>query len=886
MLRIAIIALAYVATAKLSLWLAIPPGYATALFPPAGVALAAVLVYRRSALPGIWLGSMALNLWIGYNNAQHIDVTSVFLAAGIGLGAALQAWAGATLVRRVVGYPATLDDMDSIVGFFLLGGPLACVINATMANLLLVFGGVLGWDNFFSNWFVWWTGDTIGVLIAAPWVLSFIGEPREMWRQRRAAVNVPSVITLAVVIVLFVRASAWEEDRIRFGIQQRADAAVNRLTTDFTRHLEALVAIRSFFAASVTVEPEEFKQFVKPMFDVHPGLRALEWVPHVSHANRPRFEQTVRTHIDAQFGIRERDATGALVGAAERADHYPVLYVEPLKSNQSAMGYDLGSDRIRRAAIERAIERRTPTATPPIELVQDGTDMSGILVLLQTYGRDFTQSTPVDGFAVGVFTIDGLITSALTPQDRRDFHVRVVDNHKSDHELIALAAQGRQSTTSATRYRLQIPFDLAGTALTMELVPVAGYVNEQRPWQAWGMLAGGLLFTSLLGAFLLFVTGQNARTASLVENRTRELNRAVTALSENESRLQAVLDTAGDGIITVNAAGHILSTNRAATQLFGRGATELHDQPLTTYFSAAGQQILIEFMSGRPQTSSATVAAVRIAEVKHLDGRMIPITLSVSEVMLASGRQFTVILHDMTEQRRIDELKNDFVATVSHELRTPLTSIRGSLGLILGGAFGAVQDSMRRMLDVAVQNADRLTLLINDILDIEKIESGALEFKIHPMPLRPLILHAIEINSGYAKTFGVEVKLTRDDSNGTPANVDPDRYAQVMTNLLSNAIKFSPRGATVDVTLTRENDWLVVAVSDHGPGIPEDFRRRIFQKFAQADGSSTRQHSGTGLGLSITKAIIDRLGGEIGFESTLGAGTVFHVKLPVARRES
>ncbi len=223
-------------------------------------------------------------------------------------------------------------------------------------------------------------------------------------------------------------------------------------------------------------------------------------------------------------------------------------------------------------------------------------------------------------------------------------------------------------------------------------------------------------------------------------------------------------------------------------------------------------------------------------------------------------------------------MKDEFVATVSHELRTPMTSIAGSLGLLVGGAGGALPDPAKRLLTIAHSNSQRLVRLINDILDIEKMESGKSVFALQPVELRALVEQAIEANRGFAEGYGVSVNLAADAAQGV-VRVDPDRMTQVIINLLSNAVKFSPRGQEVVVGIEHKGTTIRVTVRDHGPGIPENYTSRVFEKFVQVDASDARQKGGTGLGLSIVKQIMLRLGGDVGLESAAGGGTIFHVEL-------
>ena len=234
---------------------------------------------------------------------------------------------------------------------------------------------------------------------------------------------------------------------------------------------------------------------------------------------------------------------------------------------------------------------------------------------------------------------------------------------------------------------------------------------------------------------------------------------------------------------------------------------------------------------------------------------------------------------DVTERLEIERMKNDFISTVSHELRTPLTSIMGSLGLIKGGALGTLPDRLKSMLDIAYTNSDRLVRLINDILDIQKIEAGRMEYRMAPVDVMTLVNGAVSASDGLAHERGVQIKVTDMVPEATIQG-DDDRLIQVMTNLLSNAVKFSSRGDSIEVGVSRQNGSLEVKIRDQGPGISDQFREQIFEKFSRMNLSDGQQVGGTGLGLSINKSIVEQHGGDIGVEADTGKGTTFFFRLP------
>jgi len=264
--------------------------------------------------------------------------------------------------------------------------------------------------------------------------------------------------------------------------------------------------------------------------------------------------------------------------------------------------------------------------------------------------------------------------------------------------------------------------------------------------------------------------------------------------------------------------------------------------------------------------------------VRWAHARTIPIANSDGITYRVVG-----ILDDITERKeennRVERLKDEFVATVSHELRTPLTSIAGALSLLIGKAAGTLPESAVRLITIAHANSQRLVRLVNSILDIEKIESGKVVFVLKRIDVRALIEQSIEANRAFAEGYGVRLRLEAAPDAGEIRG-DPDWMVQVVTNLLSNAIKFSPPGEEVVIAIEKRSNTVLISVRDHGPGIPDDFKPRVFEKFAQADVSDTRQKGGTGLGLSIVKQIVLRLGGEVGFADAPGGGAIFRAELP------
>ena len=355
-----------------------------------------------------------------------------------------------------------------------------------------------------------------------------------------------------------------------------------------------------------------------------------------------------------------------------------------------------------------------------------------------------------------------------------------------------------------------------------------------------------------------------------------ERDRAARALRDSEARTRSVIDGMLEGLIIVDAASRIRLVNPAAERLFGYEHDELLGEALARLVPLGDGAPPEEFLRAARHRAMGRITQW---EGRRKDGSLFPFELALFEFWTSEGRHFAGSIRDLSERREVERLKREFVSTVSHELRTPLTSIRGSLGLVVGGATGPIPPEAQSLLAIALKNSERLSILVNDILDMEKIESGQLEFRSQEVVLGALLDGTLDAARGFAQQYGVALTI----ENYAPdarVHADPDRLAQVVTNLVSNAVKFSPSGGTVRVVVLRPGNNARVEIVDRGPGIPEEFRSRIFGRFQQADSSDSRQKGGTGLGLAISRLIVERLGGKIGFTTALGRGTTFWFELP------
>jgi PAS domain S-box-containing protein len=378
------------------------------------------------------------------------------------------------------------------------------------------------------------------------------------------------------------------------------------------------------------------------------------------------------------------------------------------------------------------------------------------------------------------------------------------------------------------------------------------------------------------------------RTAELIkvnrqlQSELDERQRVEEELRVSQVKLARILDIADDAIISINSSQQITLFNQGAEKIFGYSAQEVMGQRLDILlplrFVHAHRSHVSDF--GKSVSLARRMGERRELFGQRKDGSEFPAEASISKLHMGEEVYYTVILRDVTERKQIERMKDEFVSVVSHELRTPLTSIHGSLGMLTSGLLQPDSEPGKRLLQIATDSTERLVRLINDILDIERIESGKVKMERETCNLAHLIQSAVNVMQPLAEKVEVNICVS---SLSVNLWADPDRIVQTLTNLLSNAIKFSSPGETICLETQQQQDEVLVKVKDQGRGIPPDKLDSIFERFQQVDSSDSRNHDGTGLGLAICKSIVQQHGGRIWVESVVGEGSTFYFTLPILK---
>ncbi len=378
----------------------------------------------------------------------------------------------------------------------------------------------------------------------------------------------------------------------------------------------------------------------------------------------------------------------------------------------------------------------------------------------------------------------------------------------------------------------------------------------------------------------VFETIANHAAVAVAHAELHARNRAAhSALEAEKMKIEAVLAQLGDGVVVCDADGLIVMFNEAAETIMGTSAEGSEGKTLVDMHPVSFQSEIAVLMK---QLAESNPEDRRFLEQKITLPNKKVLRVNIRPVFLSSGTFVgsACVLTDITKQEALDEAKNEFVSMVAHELRTPLTVLKGSLGLMLAGAVGNVEGGTREMVSMAQNNCNRLIRLVDDMLDIAKIESGHLRIEMDILSVGERVQRAVDQMTQIACERGVIV--TSDISERLPKIIgDGDRIEQVVVNLLSNALKFSPTGSTVRVSAHRFRGFVRVRVTDQGPGIPVDKLDQVFEKFCQLDLKPAHKENSSGLGLAISRAIVEQHGGRISARSHKVKGTTFSFLLPI-----
>ncbi|MGE5303709.1 MAG: CHASE domain-containing protein [Alphaproteobacteria bacterium] len=886
LVKLAGMAAAYYVVGRLGLLLAIPPGYATAVWPASGLALAGTLLFGNRIWPGILLGSFLINLRTSLDTTSTASIlNTTVLAASIGMGASLQAIVGAFLIRRFTRYPTAFVEAQDVIKFLLLGGLASCLVNATFSVTSLLLGGVIQPVDYLFHWWTWWVGDAIGVITFTPLILIWADKPAVF--SRRTQVSLPLGLAFTLVVIFFIYTNAWEQDRINLEFKRRTDQVAQQLQETFDKYINVLHSVENLYAISAPINRQQFKTFVSRWFSRHPEIRAVSWSPRILDPERQKYEQLAREDGLSNFQITEQSPRGQLVRAARRAEYIPAYYLESVRGSGRALGFDAASDPTRREALNRARDTGKPTATDPLTLMQDIEGQRGFVIFLPIYKPGHSPNSVQDrrlnlqGYVSAALRIRDIMNIALKGAKVEGIEIRLYDagggekkrllyKHGSEGiESQNLPVKANESTQPPPLQRV-VPFELAGRQWIVQFAPTKEYLIGQRGWQAWSVLAGGLFFTGLLGSFLLILTGHTAKLQAIntdLEKEITERKRAENAVTQ----LAAIVESSNDAIVGTTLEGVITSWNKGAEIIYGYSAEEVKGRSMSILVPP---DRLDEPARLRERIKKGEhVAQYETIRLKKGEAQ-IHVCLTLSPMKDAMGKitAIAVIARDISERKRAESDLQRLQQLAAASERTRLArdlhdNVLQSLavaGLNLEAAVQGLKvdpkvarEQLRGVQDLIVREQQELRSFIDE-LKLATLVPGDMDFKFG------YLLQQLAKTVEQQWHLRVELKMEGFDGQ-VPAVLAREIY-QIIREGLVNAARHS-RASVVHVDLQADEDNARVTVSDNGRGFP--FRGHY------DDAALTS----TGLGPAVIKSRVASLGGSIIIDSS-ESGARLEVTLP------
>ncbi|GGA10634.1 hypothetical protein GCM10010923_21510 [Blastomonas marina] len=880
---IALLAVLYFVAGLIGKSLAVPPGYATIIWPASGIALCALLARGNSLWPGIWLGSFAFNFMTGLESSVNFENVGpvVAIAASLGVGATLQAIAGLQMARRFAdGFE--LSSLRRLAGSTLLVVILPCIIAPTIGVTTLLAAGAIDGRMALDNWVTWYFGDLLGVILIMPILLLSVRSPVDVRWRGRSLQGASSLIAISLVAVLlltfyvwrFISVNEYDEARSNFAAMAAdTEEALGHRLQIYQRALEGAAALAT---VDNDITPSEWRTYIDRLeiSRAYPGMRGFGMFEAVAAEDLPAYRAEFAREFGNRFEVHPR---------VERDQHFVINRIEPLESNLAALGLDLAFEEGRREAIALSTSSRNPVLTRPIVLVQDEKQGAGFLLILPVYDAE---GEPTGRWVYAALVAEELLAS-LTPRQGEQFALEVYhgDWPDTDKLLFATGAAG-----ASPRFELRRSMRLAGQPVTLRWTSLAPFEQRYASSAPLLALASGLLITVLLGILLTIFLRRESHVV-------RKVNEATAELAERNRMLEMAEATAHIGHWQIYLEGEEIEWSDEVFRLHGLepGSAPTLAEAFA-FYHPDDRQMAEEAIDHAFATGQSCNFEARLVTA---DGRTLHVEVIGRVGFDRSGNAKTVfgVMMDRTDEtvmrerltetlveaRAADKAKSSFLANMSHEIRTPMNGVIGFTELALSEEKDPAQ---KRRLQMIADSGNAMLRLLNDLLDFAKIEAKQMAVVSEPTDLRHTLLGCQRLMEPVARAQGLPLKLEIDPSLPNMVLVDKMRFRQIVLNLVGNALKFTEEGevkisATVSQRQSDDASRIFVTVRDTGIGIPADRLDSIFEKFTQADDTTARRYGGTGLGLPISAELAELMGGELRAESEPGSGSAFTLSLPL-----
>lgn len=664
--------LAYILLAHISIGLlSIPPSDASAVWPAAGVSVAAILLRGYRACFGLFIALMVFyaNSWLDTDSTEAL-IRSFGLMTLLSMAAILEAAGAVWLTHRLLGGMPDLIDDKQIALFLIIIGPLASLAASLMAITTLLLFGVIGWDGFFVSWLTWWVGDSIGAIVVAPMLLALFANRQSTLFTRKWAIVFPMGSLLIAIVVLFLITKNYESQERTLKFNQQAAQLHSNMEARLDGGIEVLYSLQSLFLSSDHIGTLDFYNFTHHMLQRYPEIQALEWIPRLHHANRAEYERSSVTPLH----IVERGAKGDLFIAPEREVYYPVTYVEPFAENERAFGFNVLSNPLAMEALQRAREQGGTAFTAPIRLIQESGEQKGIVIYLQVNHGGVDKGLSGEGVVAAVYRVDDFINFVLSERkDQADqIAVKVFDVTGTREQIYA---SGLKSNAAYEFQNCIKEYLIGGRVYQFEYWAKPEFFLHFSQWSSWIVLFGGMLFASLLGGWLLSLTGRTLRISQLVSEKTASLQHEIEERRRAEQSLlkvtkavefspNMVLITLPDGEIEYTSPRFTEDTGFIPEDVIGHNINMLH-------FEQKGEvsyRDIWPHLINKPNWRGDIINRTKSKESYWAQVNIAPI-YDVHGVLT----NYVVTLQDITENRLISE---QISYQASHDQLTALVNRR------------------------------------------------------------------------------------------------------------------------------------------------------------------------------------------------------------------
>lgn len=890
LLSCALMAGGYLLAGRLGQLLSVPPDYATIVWPASGIALAGMLLTKNRVWPGLFLGAVLTNSWTGLLEASNLqDVLNALpVPLGISVGAVAQAWLGAYLIRRIVGYPNALMQDRLVLGFSALGGPVACLVGATTGVISLWYGGIIEPSTVAWNWLTWWAGDTIGVVIFTPLTIILLGRPRQIWRPRVRSVLLPAAAVFSATVAAFIWIQIAEQSSLQKRFAGVAENANQQLEEQLLGHLDALHAIEGFYAGSRSVRRDEFASFNQHSLARHPGIVAIGWLQKIEHEDRAEYIARMNARGHTGHQITELSPERLYRKSEDREVYFPVQYLVPENNLVFPLGFDVSSAPSFAKVMQKCRDSAAHVATAPLVVEDQDSLASRIFVFAPIYDAD-PKLVPIadlpehlSGFVVSVLDVGAVVRAALPEWEAGEYSLTIYDETIDSDKSPVYSQSERRSghkpseVAPALLQGLEVSrwILLADRHWRCEFQPTPDFYLAWANRNTWWVLVSGLALTAMLSVFLLMLGGRTAR------------------IEASESRYLDLYEHAPDMFISIDVTTQrVIECNKTFLQATGFPRKEIVDRHIYDLFDPdsraevqRGRRVFLE--SGRAKDLELKLVCA--------DGDLIDISMNVLAVRDAQGQlsYCRAVLRDITAKKRVEaqmkqqeqelahvarlSMMGEMATGLAHELNQPLAAIAAyAEGALIRIRDGNPDNSkLERVLTRIAADAHRAGEVISRLRQFVKKQ----ETERREIDLNELVREVANFVAPDTKKREVMLGLDLEEPLPTVSG-DAIQIQQVLLNLVRNGCdamaSLDPYRRQVTIrTRHNANNEVELSVDDCGHGIPQGVDLKVFEAFF------TTKEDGLGLGLAISRSIVESHGGRIWATPNLDGGTSFQFSLP------